>query len=373
MKKKRLRQRNRRWADRRKKRIQSENSKDKSFAAALLRNLKKTDNKTDTHTYPHMEWSNEKGMFVPKRPEPSPRVSVKVSLMHSAYKTIGVELKGSRKRTFSQATVDAIADTGCQTPTAGIELLKSLNCSDSYLIPTKHRIVGITHSSLGIIGSLLLRIELNGVVTRQMVHISTNVKGLYLSQTALKDLNLINKSFPNNSNSSMKNHISPNDIKIVGYVGEHSNGNCCSCSTKEIPVNDDDDTPCECLPRAAAPSRPECIPFKPIPENIPKLKTWLEKSFASSAFNMCTHQPLPKMTGASVEVVFKDGATLKAVHVPIPVAHHWKKKVKKALDCDVRLGTIEPVPQGTVTRWCSRMVVTPKKIMSLDAQLTFNR
>ena len=79
------------------------------------------------------------------------------------------------------------------------------------------------------------------------------------------------------------------------------------------------------------------------------------------------------MTGAPVEVVFKDGATPKAVHVPIPVAHHWKKKVKKALDCDVRLGTIEPVPQGTVTRSCSRMVFSPKKVTSVDAQLTFHR
>jgi hypothetical protein len=31
------------------------------------------------------------------------------------------------------------------------------------------------------------------------------------------------------------------------------------------------------------------------------------------------------------------------------------------LDRDVRLGIIEPVPPGTPTVWCSRMVVVPKK------------
>ena len=35
--------------------------------------------------------------------------------------------------------------------------------------------------------------------------------------------------------------------------------------------------------------------------------------------------------------------------------------MKEDLDRDVRLGIIEPVPPGTPTLWCSRMVVAPKK------------
>ena len=36
-------------------------------------------------------------------------------------------------------------------------------------------------------------------------------------------------------------------------------------------------------------------------------------------------------------------------------------EVKSQLDADVALGIIEPVPQGTPTTWCSRMIVVPKK------------
>ena len=67
------------------------------------------------------------------------------------------------------------------------------------------------------------------------------------------------------------------------------------------------------------------------------------------------------MTGKPMSITFRPDATPSAVHSPIPVPHHWKKAVKEALDRDVDLGIIEPVPQGTPTVWCSRMVVTPKK------------
>jgi hypothetical protein len=67
------------------------------------------------------------------------------------------------------------------------------------------------------------------------------------------------------------------------------------------------------------------------------------------------------MTGPPMKITFKKDYTPHAVHKPIQVAHHWKYKVKADLDCDVRLGIIEPVPPGTPTVWCARMVVTPKK------------
>ena len=47
-------------------------------------------------------------------------------------------------------------------------------------------------------------------------------------------------------------------------------------------------------------------------------------------------------------------------YTPIPFPHHWKKQVKADIDRDVRLGIIEKVPQGDISEWCSRMVVTPK-------------
>lgn len=224
-------------------------------------------------------------------------------------------------------SVTAIADSGCQTCTAGMDFLNLMNCTTKDVIATNHRIVGITNSPLGIIGVLFATLHLGKKKSHQMIYISQNCRGLYLSQTAMKDLAIVENSFPLQSSN-------------------------CSIETKEE---------CNCPVRTPTPDRPAIIPFQPSEENITQLKEWLLSSFASSAFNTCPHQPLPIMSGEPVTVHFKPDATPHAVHTPIPVPHHWKEKVKADIDRDIRLGIIEPIPQGTITPWCARMVVTPKK------------
>ncbi len=227
---------------------------------------------------------------------------------------------------MTSTTVIATADSGCQTCTAGPEILTKLKCPYTYLIKTKHRIVGITDAPLDIIGTIFLQISIGDRTTKQMVYISQNCCGFYLSQTAMKDLRIVNESFPNNHTSAA------------------STSGTCTCSK-----------------RTATPARPTQIPFKPTADNIPKLKQWLFNAFGSSSFNQCPHQPLPTMTGDPVKLHFKENVTPHAIHTPIPVPHHWKQQVKDDLDRDVRLGIIEQVPQGTTSKWCARMVVTPKK------------
>ena len=119
------------------------------------------------------------------------------------------------------------------------------------------------------------------------------------------------------------------------------------------------------------PERPNALPFPATLENIPRLKEWVLKAFASSAFNTCSHQQLQTMTSAPVRIQFKEGAQPRAVHTPIPLPHHWKKRVKQNIDMDMRLGIIEPVPQGTITKWCSRTVVAAKKDGSLHRTADF--
>ena len=92
-----------------------------------------------------------------------------------------------------------------------------------------------------------------------------------------------------------------------------------------------------------------------------KLEKWIIEYYKSSVFNVCEHQPLPEMSGQPISINFKPDATPKACHIPIPVPHNWKERVKADLDRDVRLGIIEPVAPGTSTIWCSRMVVVAKK------------
>lgn len=268
-----------------------------------------------------MEWLGN--TFKSQRPAIPPSLTLDVVLDQRHQKEFGKPLRHQPRST----PVTAIADSGCQTCTAGLDFLPLMGCTASDVIPTNHRIVGITNSPLGIIGVLFATLNLGTRKSHQMIYISRNCHGLYLSQTAMKDLAIIDDSFPLQTSN-------------------------CSIGTE---------MECKCPVRTPTPRRPTAIPFPPTQENVTQLKGWLLSNFASSAFNTCPHQPLPVMSGEPVTVHFQPNATPHAVHTPIPVPHHWKEKVKADIDRDTRLGIIEPIPQGTITPWCARMVVTPKK------------
>ena len=278
-----------------------------------------------------MEFDKEKEQFEKSIPTPSPKISVKVSLLKEVHAKCGINCKGE----FSAEAVDAITDTGAQTTSAGVGILKDLGINENMLVPTRHKIVGITDTPLEGIGAVFAKIQYNDATTKQMIHVSRNSCGLYLSEHACKDLDIIHPDFPRCSVSTI------------------------SAASKAIDGDVDDG--CKCTPITDAPPRPEKIPFTPIAENRKKLKDWLIANFQSSAFNTCSHQPLKCMTGKPMRINFKEDTEPYRVHTPIQVPHHWSKAVKRDMDKDVRLGIIEPVPQGTPTEWCSRMVVAAKK------------
>ena len=238
--------------------------------------------------------------------------------------------------------VEALADTGCQTCLAGMDFLSAINCPPEYLIATSHKIVGISNSNVNIIAALFVKIELEGRVTRQMVYISSQISGLFLSEESLKGLEVISKYFP--------------------QLPETLAATTCQDSME--------DGGCSCPKYANTPDRPAKIPFEPTKANKGKLEKWLRDAFAASSFNQCTHQEMRKLTGAPMEVRIKKGSVPYAVNSPIPVAHHWKAQVKADLERDVRMGIIEPVPQRMLTTWCARMVVAAKPDGSHVERLT---
>ena len=89
---------------------------------------------------------------------------------------------------------------------------------------------------------------------------------------------------------------------------------------------------CGCPLRIMVPDKLANIPFPPIASNRDRLELWLWEHFKSSAFNTCPHQPLQMMTGRPLDITFTQGAKPSVVHTPIPVPHHWKKRVKQDLD-----------------------------------------
>jgi hypothetical protein len=271
-----------------------------------------------------MEWSEHKQRFVEQSPAPPPMIDVEIGV---------ISLDGTLKKKLV-AGARSCADSGCQTSTAGSDLLKDLNVKPEELLHTKHGILGITDSQLNVIGALTTEIRYQNAVSRQLLYIATNVKGVYLSETALKDLKVLPEGFPS-AVSSMSTNAS-------------------------VRAKDPTDE-CRCLPRSSAPERPVGVPFPPTEQNKSKLKRWLIEAFASSGFNTCSHQKLCVMSGKPMDIVFKSDEEPYAVHTPIPIPRNWKERVKQEIDRDVRLGIIEPVPQGTPVKWCARMVVTPKK------------
>ena len=61
---------------------------------------------------------------------------------------------------------------------------------------------------------------------------------------------------------------------------------------------------------------------------VDKLQQWLLDRYAASAFNVCTHQPLPKMSGPKLKLIVDPTVTPVAKHVPALGPWQFRKKVK---------------------------------------------
>ena len=181
--------------------------------------------------------------------------------------------------------------------------------------------------------------------SNQLLYIGDNISGLYLSEKAQIDLKMIPPSYPFCDPSQETSQVSHVEDPLPPTGSPYNTLTA----------------PCGCPLWQDSPPMPQELPYPPTNENHAKLEQWLLSHFASSAFDTCEHQTLPEMTGQPLTAHFRPDAQGKVFHTPIPVPHHWKSAVKSELDCDVQLGTIEPVPQGVPTKWCARMVVVPKK------------
>ena len=275
---------------------------------------------------PHMEWIDSLGRFARRRPIALPELSIEARVLTDTHASFHRPIN---KSVDLRCNIDAIADTGAQTCACGLDVIHKIGLDEADLIPTSHNINGVTATAMNIAGVFFASLSIGGSETKQAVYVGRNIQGLFLSLKALQDLGKVPPCFP---------AAEPSVVNVAAAAAE-----------------------CTCPRRANAPDKPASIPFEPTKDNIPKLERWILDYYASSAFNTCEHQPLPYMSGDPLEIHYRPDATPTAHHTPIPVPHHWKAQVKSDLDRDVRLGIIEPVPPGTPTVWCSRMVVVPKK------------
>ena len=292
--------------------------------------------KKDVKRASHMEFEN--GKFREISPENPPHLNVRCRLLHNEHEAWGKVLtENTRKRCSKNVSTEGLADTGSQVCIAGPDLLKQLGVDKDYLVPTTTTIRGIIRKSMTILGVMFMEFVAAGRTSKQIVYIGSDTKRLILSKKAVRDLGAAPPNFPMADTFTTRT-----DSKT-----KHS-------------VQGSAKSKCGCLARGEVPPMPKVMPLPATDENVASLKEWILQRYASSAFNVCEHQPIPEMAGPPLDIKLDDGAEPVAVHSPIPIPHHWKREGKARLDRDCRLGVIEPVPAGTPTTWCSRMVVAPK-------------
>ena len=141
---------------------------------------------------PHMEWNHASARFTTRTPHQMPINTVKVELLRGGHASFHRPILPSATSTHTEL----VADTGAQTCASGPHLLTALGLEESDLIPTFHRIKGVTKSYLEIQGVLLAQISMGEWSTQQVIYICENASGLYLSEQALRDLGCIPASFP---------------------------------------------------------------------------------------------------------------------------------------------------------------------------------
>ena len=136
------------------------------------------------------------------------------------------------------------------------------------------------------------------------IYVASGIRNCYISCDAMRNLRIINEHFP--------------------LLGSSDGPSCSLC----IAATMTDDNPCGCPRCKLPPPAPLHLPFSPTSDNIPKLKDWLLKHFASSTFNQCPHQELPVMLGPPLEIHLNPNASPRYVLMPSAVPLHWQEKVK---------------------------------------------
>ena len=276
---------------------------------------------------PAMMWDSTRGWV--QRSEGHGKVQLTAYTVKEDYDRFG-----TKYAQVKPTEVTAIADSGCQSPIMGLKMLYRLGLKKRDLVRIKATATSISGTSIDIIGVVMLRLsgtdKHSGKMaeTAAQVRVASNVEDFYLSKQMMRDLGIIGKDFPN--------------VQVA------------SVSTSSGKAS------CGCPERSPAPPLPEKLPFEPTEENVGRMKAWILERYAASAFNQCTHVPLPMMDCEPIRIHIKPDAKPVAAHTASTVPIHLREAVQKQLDEDVALGILERVPIGTKTTWQARMHVVTK-------------
>ena len=191
------------------------------------------------------------------------------------------------------------------------------------------KMTGANNKEIPLLGAVFLDIRLGDKLCSQLVYVTEEVKCIYLSKRACRELGVIDSSFP------------AQVAKCTAVDSEEDDGRPCSCPDRETPPQP---------------------PMMPPGATQEELENLIKKHYAISAFNRCEKQKLPVMNNSPPCRLFVDPeAKPFAIHKPRPVPVHWQNEVKEGLDRDVALGVLEGPLIDDPAVWCAPMHIAAKK------------
>ena len=296
-------------------------------------------NGIDNSTHKPIEHHVFDGKWVARPSKPHPIMTVKLTPLPDDHARLGHPLRSSNP---SPIDIPMVADSGCQSCIIPLRSALAMGINRCDIAPVTLAMRGAIEEDLGVEGGVIVEIstvDVSGAprTTKQLVYVSSRIGKAFLCREALIALGAIPASFPSVPVSR------PEDALAA--------------------AEDQGDDSCACPKRSPSPppiptELPTGIPATE--DNVPTLKQWLLDYYASSAFNVCEHQPLPMMKCEPLELYVDPAAKPVAIHKPALVPIHWQEKVLRDLERDVQIGVLERVSPNTPVTWCSRMVVTAK-------------
>ena len=171
---------------------------DVTFTSSVCGKAKRQDsNKCNSITLNHHIYNNDQRRWESRPSDPQPTVVVSVAISNSAYHYFKIKPPPNSKTT----TLKAIADTGCQSSLAGLNLLPKLGLTHHDLLRCNMSMKSASNKPITIHGALLLEISVlshsgSRSCTKQMVYFSDQSDKFYLNRNACVQLGFISNKFP---------------------------------------------------------------------------------------------------------------------------------------------------------------------------------
>ena len=282
------------------------------------------------------------GKWIARPSKPHPVMTVQLRPLPQDHAELGHPM--GKTSGLTSISIPMIADSGCQSSIIPFRSALAMGVSKEDIFPVKLSMKGAISEDLAVEGGIVVEVAVaddsgRHRSTKQLVYVSKKIEKAFLCREALTALGAIPASFP-----LVPSARHPNSESLASV--ESGREEMCSC-----PRRGQDPPP---LPTKLP------LGLTATDEHVPRLKDWLLEYYASTAFNVCEHQPLPMMEGEPLKLYVDPDARPVAVHKPALVPIHWQDKVQQDLERDVDIGVLEKVSANTPVTWCSRMVVTAK-------------